>query len=422
MVVVLVDEITNRVDYAFDFIFGIRGVEYKVVKDPNQFAEFDGVKLNYSQYTVDNSISLKPSGVLNNTDIWTGELNLFKSDSIEFLSFDGVEDLIASVFYILTRMEEYECEGYDEHGRFPFSQSVLKRNHWIEKAMCDRWADYLIQNVLKIETHKSEGQFIPTFDIDNTYAYHLKTGRRKTLSTIKDVVKLNWERLKERKIVNNGGKDPYDTFDKIIEVAKKHKLTRVFWLTKGNGAKDRNISIENPDHKSLIKEVSKSAELNIHPSYDSFLNSSEIQKEKEGLESITGKQILSSRQHFLRFQLPSSYRDLIKAGIREDYSMGFAEHIGFRSGTARSHYWFDLQSNELTELLIHPFAYMDGTLLEYMEMTTDQSKVKIKEIFDEVQQFGGDFVFIWHNETIGDYNKWNGWSEVLDFTLNMKNE
>ena len=164
------------------------------------------------------------------------------------------------------------------------------------------------------------------------------------------------------------------------------------------------------------------SELNIHPSYDSFLDSEQIQKEKENLQVITEKIITGSRQHYLRFQLPESYRGLINAGIEDDYSMGFAEHLGFRSGTARAHKWFDLKSNEITELTIHPFVYMDGTLHEYMGLTTSDSQSRIKDLYDEVEEFGGDFIFIWHNETIGDYNNWNGWSEVLDFTLNLKNE
>ena len=108
-------------------------------------------------------------------------------------------------------------------------------------------------------------------------------------------------------------------------------------------------------------------------------------------------------------------------GFVHEYSMGFAEHVGFRSGTARSHNWFDLLSNQSTDLIIHPFAYMDGTLREYMNLSQDESKTMIRQLFDEVKRYGGDFIFIWHNETIGDYGNWKGWSDVLDFTFILLN-
>jgi len=422
MIVILVDEITNRINYSFDFIFGVRGLQYEIVDDYARFEGLEGDKLNYSSFESKVGLTLKPSGLLRENTIWKGELKIYKLDSVEFLSFDGVEDVVASIFYVLTRMEEYDCGQYDEHGRFPYSESILGKYNWIEKVVCDRWAEHLIKDMMNLDFSVSKGQFIPSFDIDNTYAYRLKTGKRKTLSTIKDIVNFDKKRLKERKEVNKGGKDPYDTFDKITEVSKEIGATRVFWLTRGDGSKDRNISIDNDEHKLLIKKISENAEVNIHPSYDSYLNSDQIESEKKDLESITGVDIKSSRQHFLRFQLPNSYRDLLRAGIAHDYSMGFAEHAGFRSGTAIPHKWFDLGQNEVTELTVHPFSYMDGTLLEYMEMSPAESEVKIREIYEEVQCYGGDFIFIWHNETIGDYNKWNGWSRVLDFTLNLRNE
>ena len=319
-------------------------------------------------------------------------------------------------------MEEYNCYSYDDHDRFPFSHSILKKYEWVEQAVCDRWASYIIVDLLKVEVVKSKVEIIPTFDIDNTYAFKLKSGKRRALSKLKDVVKLDAKRITKRKSVENGEKDPYDTFDKIIEVGKQFSGVKVFWLIASEGSKDRNVPIENIQHRKLIKRVAQSVEVNIHPSYGSFLNASQVMSERDGLESITGSSIVRSRQHFLRFQLPKSYRDLIDVGIRNDYSMGFAENVGFRSGTARAHNWFDLERNEVTELTLHPFAYMDGTLLEYMSLTPEESKRRIQKLYAEIQNFGGDFIFLWHNETIGEYGKWKGWSQVLDFTLNLKNE
>ena len=422
MVLVLVDDISARIQYTFDFIFKMRGVEYTLVESIDTFNDFQGAKLNYSKQKCSDGISFTPSGLLNETGIWNGNLDKVKIESVDCLSFNGNKDLVASVFYVLTRMEEYNCYSYDDHDRFPFSHSILKKYEWVEQAVCDRWASYIIVDLLKVEVVKSKVEIIPTFDIDNTYAFKLKSGKRRALSKLKDVVKLDAKRITKRKSVENGEKDPYDTFDKIIEVGKQFSGVKVFWLIASEGSKDRNVPIENIQHRKLIKRVAQSVEVNIHPSYGSFLNASQVMSERDGLESITGSSIVRSRQHFLRFQLPKSYRDLIDVGIRNDYSMGFAENVGFRSGTARAHNWFDLERNEVTELTLHPFAYMDGTLLEYMSLTPEESKRRIQKLYAEIQNFGGDFIFLWHNETIGEYGKWKGWSQVLDFTLNLKNE
>ena len=422
MVLVLVDDISARIQYTFDFIFKMRGVEYTLVESIDTFNDFQGAKLNYSKQKCSDGISFTPSGLLNETGIWNGNLDKVKIESVDCLSFNGNKDLVASVFYVLTRMEEYNCYSYDDHDRFPFSHSILKKYEWVEQAVCDRWASYIIVDLLKVEVVKSKVEIIPTFDIDNTYAFKLKSGKRRALSKLKDVVKLDAKRITQRKSVENGEKDPYDTFDKIIEVGKQFSGVKVFWLTASEGSKDRNVPIGNIQHRKLINRVAQSVEVNIHPSYGSFLNASQVMSERDGLESITGSSIVRSRQHFLRFQLPKSYRDLIDAGIRNDYSMGFAENVGFRSGTARAHNWFDLERNEVTELTLHPFTYMDGTLLEYMSLTPEESKRRIQKLYAEIQNFGGDFIFLWHNETIGEYGKWKGWSQVLDFTLNLKNE
>lgn len=140
----------------------------------------------------------------------------------------------------------------------------------------------------------------------------------------------------------------------------------------------------------------------------------------ERLQLVLSTKVDQSRQHFLKLRFPDTYQNLLKNGIKADFSMGFADAVGFRNGTAHPFPWFDLSTNTKTDLQIFPFAYMDGTLHEYLNLSPEKSKEKIKQLYQEVQEVGGQFSFIWHNETIAEQGKWAGWSNVLEYTLALK--
>jgi len=428
MLVILVDKITERLSYTLDFIFANHGVKYSLVTSIFEFEKIDGVrKFNYSNSNVDGVSHIKPSILLSLHRIIPLKIEKNKFENLECLMIEGEVDPIASVFYVLTRYEEYFNNNLDVHSRFKFESSILSKYGWIDKAMCDRWSkaiiewinpEFYLESTLSSVLNKDYVKLIPTFDIDNTYAYMHKKGFRKWMSIFKDLVYFNFNRIKERNLVLKGNcKDPYDTFEFIKNVQDEHENSKIFWLVKNNGKKDRNIPLSSKPHQRLIKSLNN---VNLHPSYDSFLEKDKVRLEKENLERVTGKKITATRQHYLRMKLPETYVNLIDLGVKHEYSMGFAEHVGFRCGTARPHFWFDLNKNKLTELLIHPFVYMDGTLNEYMKLTPVESKDVIQNLFDEVKTFGGDFVFIWHNETIGEYGKWHGWRSVLEFTLKLQ--
>ncbi len=422
MILVVVDEINERISYTFDFIFKSRGIEFALTTNESKEEKAAHSVLVYSEKeTGKNTILAAP--IMTSKKIENHQISKSNFQNEECLAFDEVTDPIASIFYLLSRYEEYVCLNKDEHNRFPFIESLLNKFNWIEKAMCDRLAKEILLFIgVDVQPPKNI-EIIPTFDIDNTFAYQLKSGKQKIMSVCKDLFQLNFSRLKERKSVLNGElKDPYDTFDKIKGIAQRFPATKVFWLVGELAEKDRNISIFNVEHQDLIREINATSSVNLHPSYASFLSLERLQKEKQNLEETIHRKITASRQHFLRFQLPDSFRLLEKVGFRDEYSMGFAEKIGFRSSTAHEHLWFDLEQNRISNLTIHPFVYMDGTLNEYMQLSIDESKIRIKELYNEVLQFGGDFVFLWHNETIGDYQKWEEWSSVLEFTLNLGDE
>jgi hypothetical protein len=160
-------------------------------------------------------------------------------------------------------------------------------------------------------------------------------------------------------------------------------------------------------------------EIGIHASFASNENEAQLGVEIERLRDITEMPVTQNRQHFLMLDLPKTYQSAIRQGITDDYSMGYADIAGFRAGTARVFNWFDLHTNDTTSLRVHPFTYMDGTLHEYLKLSPEDAKKKIKTLYQEVCQNGGQFSYIWHNETIGDYAHWKGWKDVFSYTINL---
>jgi hypothetical protein len=399
-----VDRITPRIQYTFDFAFKDHGVEYDLILDDSDF------DFNYTEES--NASFLLYSENLETKPGFNEEQRVF--------GFEGKEDPLASIFYVLTRMEEYTVPDKDHHDRFAASQSTLVKYGLLDKAICDRWSEEVLKSI-GISISDQKVKFEPTFDIDNTYAYKYKQGFRRRLSVLRDRLRNNKQRLTERKEVEIGGKDPYDTFDLIRSISERFDV-RIFWLVESHGKYDRNLDITHPDHQSLINNMAGSAKIGIHPSYKSFCSPGLVGDEKSVLAQILDSEIEASRQHFLRCMLPESYRTLLDVGIKNDFTMGFADEVGFRIGTARSVQWYDLLREEITELTIHPFVYMDGTLNEYLKLTPEEAKERVTLLYQEVKKYGGTFRFIWHNETIGNYNHWAGWSDVLQHTLDLNHE
>ena len=137
MVTILVDKITTRIEYTFDFIFKSRGIDYSLVLNVDEFNQASIPKLNYSDFNTEGS-TIDSCGILKEEGLRALEISKSEFKTIECLTFDGVQDPIASIFYVLTRYEEYICESKDEHGRFPSAKSALiKFNELI--SLCFSW-------------------------------------------------------------------------------------------------------------------------------------------------------------------------------------------------------------------------------------------------------------------------------------------
>lgn len=135
---------------------------------------------------------------------------------------------------------------------------------------------------------------------------------------------------------------------------------------------DKNTSARNVHYRSLIKSVADYCRVGLHSSYFTMKNDAKL-KRKEKLEEITNIPVVLSRQHYLRMTMPETYQNLVGLEITEDYTMGYAENYGFRASTCTPFYFYDLDYEIQTPLKIFPFAVMDGTLKDYLQLSYKRS-------------------------------------------------
>lgn len=162
---------------------------------------------------------------------------------------------------------------------------------------------------------------------------------------------------------------------------------------------DRSLPLGG-EMKKLLARIRSIADVGIHPSYFSQADEFLVKSEKEKLESELGNQIIHSRQHYLRIQIPETLNLLSKTGITQEYSLGFATELGFRCGTATSYLFFDSKSRTLLPLRIHPLHIMDATLRDYMQLGKLEALEQVKATIDKIFAVSGTYYSLWHNDSL----------------------
>ena len=257
--------------------------------------------------------------------------------------------------------------------------------------------------------------FIPTYDIDIAWAYKYRGFKLHAGNIVRSLVKGQWRAARARiKTANGREQDPYDAYEWMDALHQRFNLHPIYFflIAEIKGIYDKNTGITVPQFKELIKNISIHYEIGIHPSWYSGDYPTSIQKEKKWLENISGKLVTKSRQHYLRFTLPHTFQRLISAGIKDEYSMGYGSINGFRASIASSFYWYDLEKEETTSLLLHPFCFMDANSFFEQKFTPEQSLEEVLGYYKSIKDVDGTMITLWHNNILGTDEEFTGWSEV----------
>jgi hypothetical protein len=162
----------------------------------------------------------------------------------------------------------------------------------------------------------------------------------------------------------------------------------------------------------LVRSIGDHNSIGLHPSWNSNEKEGVVMSEKKTLEDITGKIISASRQHFIRFSLPETYRQLLRAGLTSDYSMGYGSINGFRASVSSSFFWYDLEKEEKTPLLVHPFCFMDANSFYEEKRNPAETLEELNRYYSVIKKTGGRMITIWHNSFLGTDPFFRGWREI----------
>ena len=210
--------------------------------------------------------------------------------------------------------------------------------------------------------------------------------------------------------------DPFDSYEWMDQLHTAYNLKPVYFFLVAieKGKYDKNINVNNEEFRQLIKSISKKYDTGLHPSWASGDHHELLKKEKDLLADITHKHINSSRQHFIRMELPSTYRELLQAGIHHDHSMGYGCINGFRASYTNSFQWYDLKNEKQTELTIHPFCFMDANAYYEQKLSAEEALVEMMQYYEVIKSVNGTMITLWHNSFLGTAKEFEGWRDVYE--------
>jgi hypothetical protein len=420
--------ITPRLDYIVDFIGKeLQAGKLGITSSLREFNEYSGPRINYTDTRIsEKEIWIKPQGLLFETGIKDQRIECFEVNGHKAFFKTGGDvpfDIFSASFYLLSRYEEYLAHAKDMYGRYAHENSLAFKENFLALPLVNYWIENLKRlldlaapgSVLR--TRYSRLKFLPTYDIDIAWSYKHKGWRRNTGGLFRSLLKGQWSMAKERwQVLRGKRKDPFDAYEWMDQLHERYQLKpRYFFLVPGKrGRYDKNISPSCKAMQELIREHAARYSIGIHPSWRSGDNLSLLNEEIGRLTALKGEPVVSSRQHYIRFNLPEGYRHLIDAGIKYDYSMGYGSINGFRASVASAFYWYDLEKEKQTGLELFPFCYMEANSFYEQKMSAPQALDEMRQFYKTVKSVNGVFITIWHNSFLGTDKLCAGWRDMYE--------
>lgn len=354
--------------------------------------------------------------VLYGTDPCTEEFLQVNEDSI-FLGLD----FFGSAFFMLTRYEEIAKSDRDEHDRFPAKASLAYQEGFLNRPIINEYAEIFWQCIKylwsDLNRKNREFKLVLSHDVDSPFQYAFFPFYKILRSCTGDLVKrksfsLAKDRFSDWLMAKRGllHRDPHNKFNFIMDINEKYNIKSTFYfMTGSDNYLDGSYSFEHPYIQELLKQIAKRGHrIGLHPSYNTYRDSNQTKNEFERLFGLCSKLGIEQdkwggRQHFLRWESPTTWQNYEEAGLHYDTSLSYADCTGFRCGTCYEFPVFNLNTRQELSLIERPLIVMEGTILDekYMNLRYNEAYETIDDLINCCKYYNGDFTLLWHNSHFG---------------------
>ncbi len=410
----------SRLQYICGFIFNeLLTTQFSITQDEDEFNAFSGVKINYSNNDrLTSDIQIIPHGILEQSTIVPQIISCFKHNQYTaFFKTTGngyAFDIFAACFYLISRYEEYLPHKKDMYGRYAHENSMAYQNDFLHLPIINIWvndfANILLEKNPTIKFSLPNFNFVPTYDIDIAYSYKSKGLIRNMGGFIKS------PSINRLQVLFGIKKDPFDCYDWLESLHNTYQLQPIYFflVAEKNVGYDKNILPSKSIVQKLIQRIAQSNNIGIHPSWQSGDDILLFNNEIKLLENISNEPVTSSRQHYIRFNLPDGYQRIVNAGITNDYSMGYGSINGFRASTGSAFNWYNLKEDKETSLRIHPFCYMEANSFYEQKNSASEALQEMQQYLIVCKENGCNMITIWHNHFLGSAKLYAGWKSAYE--------
>lgn len=419
MLLVHLESTSPRVRYVVHHVLErMLGLDVNYTTGAEEFRSANGPRLSYGRERFEGAVHVPWSGAIERLPSGDPEVTL-EGDALRMFLVNGEQDLFAGIFYLLSLTDEIRCTERDAHGRVPSSAMFTVR-----KGLADRpWVD---ENAIALGTMLEQEwpdviqcalrySNCVTVDMDNILRYAGRPFGRALGASLKDLLRGECSAVTERWKVRNG-KMP-DPYTKAVELVASHhgdaSRSMFFFLMRGGTDFDHAADHEHEGVRSSIRHAAEVGEVGIHPSYCSSRERDMAERERTMLMRICGKGVNHTRQHFLRWDLPGTLRQLSAGGYYEDHTLGFTDRVGFRVGTCTPFPWYDMEHERVTRLWLNPFTVMDSALIEQQRFGPEEVVRTMNAMNDLVRGVSGTFISVWHDRYLSGHREFAPWPAVF---------